>query len=93
MAENVRTELNPPEDAANAAEAREALRVWIINEHLQTVMSVGLFSNLEQWGTLLGEVAQHIAQGIKDIKGTPPNETLTAILKGFSEHLGKSLED
>ncbi|MGL6074167.1 MAG: DUF5076 domain-containing protein [Fimbriiglobus sp.] len=93
MAEKIRTELEVPADSLTADEAREALRVWVINEQLQTVISVGLFAEQTQWGILLAEVAQHIAQATKDVKGTEPNETLTSILKGFSDHLGKSLPD
>jgi Domain of unknown function (DUF5076) len=54
-----------PPDAASAEQAVELIRAWIIDSHLQVSLFPTVWKeNAQEWGTLLADVAHHIANAL-----------------------------
>lgn len=85
-----------PEAALADEDSVEMLRVWIAAKGLHCSLKVGMYkegkTSLEEnaWGTILADVARHIAAALEDGYGVDPEESLRLIRAKFDAELGAS---
>jgi hypothetical protein len=84
MPEEPLQELEVPEGILDAEHAVEVLRAWIADGALHVIFEPGSFGqDVSEWGRLLSEVSQHIANGIALEGHLSQNEALTAIHEAY----------
>ena len=82
----------PPENAGDN-EATEMARVWLGNGSCNISLLLGMYEDAEDcdvdelwaWGNILGDIAQHIANGLNQSHGWPREETMKKLQKYFNE--------
>lgn len=83
-----------PEAALRDAEAVEMLRVWIAERGLHCSMKVGMYREAmngpeeEAWGTILADVARHLAKALESGYSTNEAESLQKVRDSFMKELG-----
>ncbi len=83
-----------PEAALRDESAVEMLRVWIAEGGLHCSMKVGMYretmnvSEEKAWGTILADVARHVADALKSGYSTNAAESLNKIRDSFMKELG-----
>lgn len=86
--------LVPPE-TNDDPRATEMIRVWLAREDLHVSLNLGMWEDAddtdiderEAWGTLLSDIARHIANGLKQSHNWKEKETLAKIKKAFLENI------
>lgn len=81
----------PPENEGDE-KATEMARVWIGNNTCNVSLLLGMYADAEQggvdelwaWGNILGDVAQHIAYGLKMSHGWDEAETMRKLREHFN---------
>ena len=82
-----------PEAALRDEEAVEMLRVWIAERKLHCSMKIGMYEESTQipegkaWGTILADVARHVAEALKAAYGKDPTDTVAHIRDAFAQEL------
>jgi len=82
-----------PEAALRDADAVEMLRVWIAEKKLHCSMKVGMYRetmNIPEetaWGTILADVARHVANALESGYSTDAAESLQRIPDSFVKEL------
>ena len=83
-----------PEAALRDEDAVEMLRVWIAENKLQCSMKVGMYGETmnipeeKAWGTILADVARHVANALDVGYATNAAESLQKIRDSFVKELG-----
>jgi hypothetical protein len=80
------TELPAPPDAGDPT-AMEVLRAWLIDEQLHCSLRAEVFEDPTTWGSVLADVARHVALALKDAEGIDPVATLRTISESFAREL------
>lgn len=95
MSDEVKLNQRPiPEAALRDADAVEMLRVWIAQQGLHCSMKVGMYRETmnvaeeKAWGTILADVARHIANALQAGYSTDAADSLQKIRASFLEELG-----
>lgn len=84
-----------PEAALRDENAVEMLRVWVAEQRLHCSMKVGMyrettqFPEEEAWGTILADVAMHLANAMERQYQTPPVQTLAGLRAAFLREIDK----
>jgi hypothetical protein len=84
-----------PEVALRDENAVEMLRVWVAERGLHCSMKVGMYretmdvSEEKAWGTILADVARHIADALESQYSTSATESLHKIRDIFIKELEK----
>jgi hypothetical protein len=65
----------------------EVLRAWVAGAALHCSLQADAFPNLATWGTVLADVARHVAAAAHEQQGTAPEEALRCIRQAFEEGL------
>ncbi len=82
-----------PEAALRDPDAVEMLRVWIAENKLHCSIKVGMYRETmsiqeeDAWGTILADVARHIANALESGYSTNADESLQKIRDGFTKEL------
>ena len=82
-----------PEAALRDEDAVEMLRVWIAERGLHCSLKVGMYRetmNVQEekaWGTILADVARHIAKALESGYSTKAEESLQKIRDSFLREL------
>jgi len=84
----------PPETEGDW-KATEMIRVWLAHGQVHVSLLLGMWEDSkdsdvderETWGTLLGDVARHIANGMKKSHGFKQSETLSQIRHAFLDNV------
>jgi hypothetical protein len=82
-----------PEAALHDEDAVEMLRVWIADKKLHCSMKVGMYRetmNIPEetaWGTILADVARHVANALQSSYSTNPEESIDRIRDSFIKEL------
>ena len=85
-----------PEAAMRDEDAVEMLRVWIAEKKLHCSMKVGMYRetmNIQEeraWGTILADVAKHLASALESGYATNAAESLQKIRDSFVKELDAS---
>jgi Domain of unknown function (DUF5076) len=88
-----------PEAALRDDDAVEMLRVWIAEGGLHCSIKVGLYRetmNIAEenaWGTILADVARHVAAALQSGYAASAPESLTKIRDSFVNELGAPTSD
>lgn len=88
-----------PEAALRDENAVEMLRVWIAERGLHCSMKVGMYretmnvSEEKAWGTILADVARHVAKALESGYSTDAAESLQKIQNSFLKELGAPTSD
>jgi len=83
-----------PEAALRDTDAVEMLRVWIAEQGLHCSMKVGMYRETmnvaeeKAWGTILADVARHLASALESGYSINAAESLKKIRASFLEELG-----
>ena len=83
-----------PEPALRDEDAVEMLRVWIAERGLHCSMKVGMYhetmnvSEERAWGTILADVARHVAKALESGYSVNQTESLQKIRDSFLQELG-----
>jgi hypothetical protein len=81
------SELSKPPDAIEAEEAVEVLRAWIVNQTLQVSLRPTIWTDGSEWGILLADVAQHVADAMAKELGKDFTSTVARIRQRFNDEL------
>ncbi|MEM8993173.1 MAG: DUF5076 domain-containing protein [Acidobacteriota bacterium] len=76
-------ELEPPSAIEEAEEAIEVLRAWVADEHLQATLDPMAFESPGVWGSLLADLARHVANTWAQSDGGHPAEIYGEIVQAF----------
>jgi hypothetical protein len=82
-----------PEAALRDKDAVEMLRVWIAEKKLHCSMKVGMYRETmnvpeeKAWGTILADVARHVANALESSYSTSAAESLDKIRETFFKEL------
>ncbi len=88
-----------PEAALRDEDAVEMLRVWIAERKLHCSMKVGMYRETmnvpeeKAWGTILADVARHLANALESGYSTNATESLLKIRDSFINELGAPTSD
>ncbi len=83
-----------PEAAVRDEDAVEVLRVWIAERGLHCSMKIGMYrettniSEEKAWGTILADVARHVANALESGSSSNAAESLQKIRDSFVAELG-----
>lgn len=83
-----------PAAALDDPNSVEILRVWIAEQKLHCSMKVGMYResmNIPEevaWGTILADVARHVANAINSMYGERSDECLVRIRDSFIKEVG-----
>lgn len=88
-------ELRIPPETEGDPDATEMIRVWLAHDQLHVSLLLGMWEDAddsevderEAWGTLLSDVAKHIANGMLQSHTWPEADTLAKIKKAFLENI------
>lgn len=93
--ENLKLNQRPiPEAALRDVDAVEMLRVWIAERGLHCSIKVGMYRETmnipeeKAWGTILADVAKHVANAIESGYAADATESLQKIRDSFIKELG-----
>lgn len=82
-----------PEAALTDESSVEMLRVWIAAKGLHCSMKVGMYKESTKvpeesaWGTMLADIARHLAAALQEGYGSDPGVSLDLIKAKFNEEL------
>jgi hypothetical protein len=76
------SELSHPPGVKHASRAMEIVRVWIVDEKQQVVLSGNLWDDPAAWGLMLVDLARHVANAYED-QGHDRNRVLSRIREAF----------
>mgnify|MGYP003382056427 CR=1 FL=1 len=85
-----------PEAALRDPNSIEMLRVWIAEKKLHCSMKVGMYQETMKvpeevaWGTILADVARHLANALHEGYGHDKSATLRRISDKFLDEIDKS---
>jgi hypothetical protein len=82
--------LIPPETAGDP-DATEMIRVWLAHDDVHLSLYLGMWQDAEDsqvdereaWGTMLADIAQHIARGLNQSHSFPVDDTIRRIRESF----------
>jgi hypothetical protein len=80
------SELPVPPDAGESS-AIEVLRAWLSAESLHCSLRADVFEDPSAWGTVLADVARHVALALQETEGIDPSGTLRTIGEAFASEL------
>jgi hypothetical protein len=81
-------ELPHPPDAENDDESAEVLRAWIVGGGLQISIQPSYWEHQpDQWGRLLADAAEHMADGIAKEYGKDRSEVFNEIRDALLHYL------
>ena len=89
----MRTLVIPP--AAQRDEAAiQMLSAWIAERGLHCTLNVGMWgaqgmNEAEAWGTLLADVARHVANALHEQNGAEVSTSVDAVVRSFLAELGE----
>lgn len=84
-----------PSAAVRDENSVEMLRVWVAERQLHCSMKVGMYqegmgiAEVDAWGTILADVARHLADALESKYGTDKEAAITKIKDGFLAELSK----
>lgn len=73
----------------------EMLRVWIAEQKLHCSMKVGMYQDgmgipeVDAWGTILADVARHLADALESKYGADKEDSITKIRDSFLHEISK----
>ena len=82
-----------PEAALRDKNAVEMLRVWIAERQLHCSMKIGMYHDTAKvpesnaWGTILADVARHVANAMQERNSKDPDLILRQIARQFLREL------
>lgn len=82
-----------PEAALRDADAVEMLRVWIAENRLHCSLKIGMYRETmnipeeKAWGTILADIARHVANALKSAYSIDEKESLQMIRDNFLKEL------
>lgn len=88
-----------PDAALEDENAVEMLRVWIAKKKLHSSIKVGMYQETmnipeeKAWGTILADVARHVANALQAGYSTDANASLQKIRDSFIAELGEPTSD
>lgn len=88
-----------PEAALEDENSVEMLRVWIASKKLHCSMKVGMYRetmNIQEekaWGTILADVARHLANALESGYGSDAQASLRQIRDNFIAEIGDPTSD
>lgn len=85
-------ELERPTAIEDADEAIEVLRAWVADEHLQATLDPLAFESPEVWGSLLADLARHVANTWSQSAGGHPTEIFAGIVQAFMDECEETAE-
>lgn len=85
-------ELNVPNGIEGDSDATEMIRFWLANGDVHLSLLLGMYQDAEEddavdelwaWGNILGDIAQHVANGLAQSHGFEFDETVERIAGHF----------
>ena len=86
-------ELPLPAEIADATEANEVLRAWILDSRLTCVLHPQAFEDPVIWGMLLADIARHVGHAYEQLQGLDPDAVTEAIAESFAAELAEPTDD
>jgi hypothetical protein len=85
-------ELPKPDEIAGDERATEMIRYWLAHDDYHISLTLGMWQDagdsevdeLSAWGNVLGDIALHIANGMRESHGWDERETLNALVRHFA---------
>lgn len=87
--------MNPlviPPAAQRDEKSVQMLSAWIAEKGLHCSLNIGFFESVghvesNAWGILLADLVRHIGNAVAEKRGTPANETVTAVVASMHSEL------
>jgi hypothetical protein len=76
-----------PDAARKDARSFELLRVWVASEDQHVSLRAGVWKEPGPWGTVLADLAGHIANAISETEGISREDALDEIEAAFLDEL------
>lgn len=81
-------ELDLPDGVVEAEEAIEVLRAWVADGALHVIFDPETFhGDVSEWGRLLADVAQHVANAVEMDGQMNRSEALAQMYDAFDRHI------
>ena len=79
--------LDVPGEVTGAERAQEVLRAWVADGGLVCALQPDAWENTAAWGLLLADLARHVADATRELKGVDAAVTLAGIRAMFEAEL------
>ena len=86
-------DLAVPEEVLRDPNAREVLRAWVANGGLVCNLRPETWEDAGSWGIVLADVARHVANAVKDLKGVEQSMTVARIKALFNAELSNPTDE
>ncbi len=91
MTQDTHEELDIPDGVGEAKTAVEVLRAWIADSSLHVALAPEVFSHdVSEWGRMLSDIVQHIANAVSLDGQMPREEALKAIQAAVEQGLASA---
>ncbi len=91
MTHDTHEELDIPDGVGEAKQAVEVLRAWIADGSLHVALAPEVFSHdVSEWGRLLSDVVQHVANAVSLDGQMPRDEAMRSIRTAIEQGLAVS---
>ena len=94
-------ELPRPPESDSDPKATEMLRAWIAHNDLHVSLLLGMWQDAAEsevderqaWGELLGDLVQHIANGLAQSHGWEKEDTILRVAAAFQDRIMRPVGD
>lgn len=80
-------DLQVPSEVEKDTKAKEVLRAWVANGGLVCNLRPETWEDASSWGIVLADVARHVANAVKELKGLDSAATVERIKTVFNSEL------
>ena len=86
-------DLAVPSEVESDPKAREVLRAWVANGGLVCALRPEAWPDASSWGIVLADVARHVANAVRDLKGDEVAVTIERIRDLFNAELANPTDE
>ena len=90
---SIERDLHVPREVADDSGAREVLRAWVADGGLVCNLRPDTWQDAAAWGIVLADVARHVGNAVRDLRGDAPGATVRAIRDMFNNELSDPTDE
>ena len=83
----MKNELAVPDGVKGDPKAFELVRAWVAEGELHVSLQMGDWDDPAAWGTVLADLARHVARFYEEKKGLGPEETMERVRDAMDAEL------
>jgi hypothetical protein len=84
---SVKNQLEIPAGVAGDPKAFELVRAWVAEGELHVSLQMGGWDDPAAWGTVLADMARHVARFYEEKKGLDPEQTMERVRDAMDAEL------